>query len=78
MKKISNVVNFDSKFLTVDGNALYVRFDFGGFYEWYKHTDKSFRLLDVVTSNELERSLDNYESSKKPNVIYLGEISMGN
>ncbi len=78
MKKIKNVVNFDSKFLTVDGNSLYVRFDFGGFYEWYRHTDKSFRLLDVVTSNELERSLDNYESSKKPNVVYLGEISMGN
>jgi len=76
MKKINNVVNLDSKFLTVDGNSFYVRFDFGGFYEWYKRTKNSFSLLDVVTSKDLEESLDKYESSKKPNVIYLGEISL--
>ena len=78
MKKIHSVVNFDSKFLTVDGKSVYVRFDFCGFYEWYKYTGKSFSLLDVSASNDLEASLDNYESSKKPNVIYLGEIACKN
>jgi len=78
MKKITNVVNFDSKFLTVDGKSVYVRFDFCGFYEWYKYTGKSFSLLDVTDSKDLEESLENFESSKKPNVIYLGEISLKN
>lgn len=76
MTKIKNVANFDSKFLTVEGDFVYVRFDFCDFYEWYKYTGKTFSLLDVVTSKDLEESLDNYESSKKPNVIYLGEISL--
>ena len=78
MKKINNVVNFDSKFLTVDGKSVYVRFDFCGFYEWYKYAGKSFSLLDVTDSKDLEESLENFESSKKPNVIYLGEISLKN
>ena len=78
MKKINNVVNFDSKFLAIEGDSVYVRFDFCDFYEWYKYTDKTFSLLDVVTSKDLEKSLENYETSKKPNVIYLGETFLKN
>ena len=78
MKKINNVVNFDSKFLAIEGDSVYVRFDFCDFYEWYRYTDKTFSLLDIVTSKDLEEALANYESKKKPNVIYLGEISGNN
>ena len=40
MKKVKGVANFDSKFVTFDDGSVYIRFDFGNFYEWYERTDK--------------------------------------
>ena len=74
MKKVKGVTNFDSKFVTFDGGSVYIRFDFGGFYEWYKRTDNIFSFSDVVDSKDLEESLYNYESSREPNVIDFDEI----
>jgi len=74
MKKVKNVADFDGKYVTLDDGSVYVRFDFGGFYEWYRLTDKTFSLLDVAASKELEESLANSVLSRKPNVIHLDEI----
>ena len=74
MKKIKSVTKFDSEFVTVEGDSVYVRFDFGGFYEWYKRMGDTFSLIDVEVSQELEESLDTFVSSKKPNIIRLDEI----
>jgi hypothetical protein len=62
MKKIEGVANFESKFLTFEGGQVCVRFDFGGFYEWYLHNDDSFSLIDVSVSKELEESFQIYEA----------------
>ena len=72
--KIKNLADFDSKFLTVEDGSVYVRFDFGGFFEWYKRTDTSLSLLDLALAKELEKSLDSHESSQKKKVIFLGDI----
>lgn len=75
-KKIKSVTDFDSKFVTAEGDSVYVRFDFGGFYEWYKFTDKTFSLLDVAASKELEESFEIYDSSRERNVIDLDGIRL--
>jgi hypothetical protein len=74
MTKVKSVANFDCKYVTIDDGSVYAKFDFGGFYEWYKVKDKTFSLLDIISSKELEESLEDYESSREPNVIHLGEI----
>ena len=74
MKKITNVANFDGRYVTIDDGSTYVRFDFGGFYEWYEVADKKFSLIDVASSNELEESFHEFESSSEPKIIHLGEI----
>ena len=74
MKKIKNMADFDSKFLTVEDGSVYVRFDFGGFYEWYKRTDTCLSLVDLAISDELEKSLETFESLQKRKVIFLGDI----
>ena len=76
MKKVKGVANFDSKFVTFDDGSVYIRFDYGGFYEWYERTDNTFSLSDVVDSKDLEESLGNYESSREPNVIDFDEIRL--
>ena len=68
------MANFDGKYVTLDDGSVYLRFDFGGFYEWYRLTDKTFSLIDVAASKELEESLANSVLSRKPNVIHLDEI----
>ena len=74
MKKVKSVANFDGRYVTTDDGLVYVRFDFGGFYEWYEVSDKKFSLIDVASSIELEESLHDFESSNEPKVIHLGEI----
>ena len=74
MKKVKSVANFDGRYVTTDDGSVYVRFDFGGFYEWYKVSNKKFSLIDVNSSNEIENSFHDFESSKEPKVIHLGEI----
>ena len=74
MMKIKSVTSFDSKFVTVEDGSVYVKFNFGGFYEWYRQIDKSFSLVDVATSKKLEDCLHMYEPLKKPNIIYLDDV----
>ena len=76
MKKVKGVTNFDSKFVTFDDGSVYIRFDFGGFYEWYERADNTFSFSDVIDSKDLEESLGNYESSREPNVIDFDEIRL--
>ena len=76
MKKVKGVANFDSKFGTFDDDSVFIRFDFGGFYEWYERTDNTFSFSDIVDSKDLEVSLENYESSREPNVIDFDEIRL--
>lgn len=75
-KKIKGVTNFNSKFVTFDDGSVYVRFDFGGFFEWYEYIENTFSFSDVVGSKDLEESLDNYESPRDPNVIDFDEICL--
>jgi hypothetical protein len=42
MINIKSVTSFDSKFVTGEDGTVYVKFNFGGFYEWYKQKDKIF------------------------------------
>jgi hypothetical protein len=76
MRKFKNVANFKSKFLTAEDGSVYVRFDYGGFYEWYQRAGESLLLLDVEASKELERSLEDYQPPEKPKVIFLGDIRL--
>ena len=73
---IKSVTDFKSKFVNVKGGLVYVRFDFGGFYEWYKLKDNTFLLLNVDASKELEESLEIYASSKERNVIDFDSIGL--
>ena len=74
MKKVKSVANFDGRYVTTDDGSVYVRFDFGGFYEWYEVLDKKFSLINVASSNDLEESFHDFESSSEPKIIHLGEI----
>ena len=76
MKKVLNAVRFDSNYVTVDGGSVFVRFDFGEFYEWYKLAEKTFSLLNITESQKLEKSFNEYESSRRPNIIHLGEMCL--
>ena len=76
MNKVLNTVKFKSNYVTVEGGTIFVRFDFGEFYEWYKLAKKTFSLLDVAKSQKLEKSFNEYRSSRKPNLIHLNEMHL--
>jgi hypothetical protein len=73
MEEIKNLTNFDGVYVVSDNGAVYMRIDYGGFYEWYEKLDNSFVLLELSVSSKLEESVDNFKSSKKTKVINLGD-----
>ncbi len=73
MTEIKNLTNFDGIFAVSDKGAVYMRIDFGGFYEWYEKLDNTFKLLEVSASKKLEESIDSFKSSKKHKVIFIDD-----
>ena len=73
MIEIKNLTNFDGIYAVSDDGAVYMRVDYGGFYEWYEKLDNKFVLLEVSVSGKLEESIESYKSSKKNKVINIGE-----
>ena len=76
IKKIKGVADIESKFVTFDDGSVYVRFDFGGFYEWLKRKDNSLSFLDALQSKEMEEKLINHKSSKVSNLIDFDQIRL--
>ena len=73
MEEIKNLTNFDGIYAVSDDGAVYIRIDYGGFYEWYEKLDNAFVLLELSASRKLEVSVDNFKSLKKTKVINLGD-----
>ena len=73
MIEIKNLTNFDGVYAVSDNGAVYMRIDYGGFYEWYEKKDNTFVLLEVSASKKIEDSIDNLKSAKKNKVINLGD-----
>ena len=59
MKEIKNLTNFDGIYAVADGGAVYMRINYGGFYEWYEKRDHTFVLLEVSASPKIEQLIDN-------------------
>ena len=73
MEEIKNITKFDGVYVVSDNGGVYMRIDYGGFYEWYEKLDNSFVLLELSASSKLEESVDNFKSSKKTKVINFGD-----
>jgi hypothetical protein len=69
MKRTIGVTNFNGKHVTANDANVYVKFDFGGLYEWYRKQDKTISLLDVMTSEEFKESLDSCLSFREQNLF---------
>jgi hypothetical protein len=72
--QIDKVASFKSKFVTGSDGTVYVRFDFESFFEWYQRQGTNFSIIEAEKTSVLEAALQEFESSKRQNVIYLGEI----
>ena len=73
MTEITNLTNFDGIYAVADDGAVYMRIDYGGFYEWYEKKDHTFVLLEVSASGKLEESIETFKSSKENKVINIGD-----
>ena len=73
MAEITNLTTFDGIYAVADDGSVYMRIDFGGFYEWYEKLDDKFALMKVSASNNLEESIETFKSSKKNKVINIGD-----
>ena len=73
MDEIKNLTNFDGVYVVSDNGAVYMRIDYGGFYEWYEKLDNSFVLLKLSASKKLEKSVDNFKLSKKTKIINISD-----
>jgi hypothetical protein len=73
MTEIRNLTNFDGVYAVSEDGTVYMRIDYGGFYEWYEKLDNKFVLLEVSASQNIEKSIDNFKVSKKNKVINIGE-----
>ena len=73
MTEIKNLTNFDGIYVVAESGSVYMRIDYGGFYEWYEKLDDKFVLLEVSVSGKLEKSIETFKSSKKNKVINIGD-----
>ena len=73
MMEIKNLTAFDGIYAVGDNGSVYMRIDYGGFYEWYEKLDDKFVLLEVSASSKLEESINSFKSSKKNKVINFGD-----
>jgi len=72
---IKKVENFSTVFTTTINGNVYVRMDFGSFYEWYKYKRKSFRLVGDKDAASLERAFQAYSADNDHNVIFFEKDS---
>ena len=73
MTNIKNLTNFDGVYAVSEDGDVYMRIDYGGFYEWYQKLDNKFVLLEVSASQKIQESTDNFKLSKKNKVINIGD-----
>ena len=73
MTEITNLTSFDGIYAVTDSSSVFMRIDYGGFYEWYEKLDDKFVLLEVSVSSKLEESIESFKSSKKNKVINIGD-----
>lgn len=68
---IKKVENFSTVFTTTINGNVYVRMDFGSFYEWYRYEDKSFHRVGERDAVSLEKAFRAYREDSDQNVIFF-------
>jgi len=68
---IKKVENFSTVITTTINGNVYVRMDFGSFYEWYRYESKSYRLVGEKDAVSLEKAYRAYRADNDHNVIFF-------